>query len=68
MISGRKRKTKQRRINFIRRWKHFLQNILKEQKTPKKNNIILEMDEEERNEYLYKANYKYKKDDLNEMD
>ena len=31
-------------------------------------NIMLEMDEEERNEYLYKTNNKYKKDDLNEMD
>ena len=31
-------------------------------------NIMLEMDEEERNEYLYKTKNKYKNDDLNEMD
>ena len=31
-------------------------------------NIMLEMDEEERNEYLYNTNNKYKRDNLNEMD
>ena len=30
-------------------------------------NIMLEMDEEERNDYLYKTNNKYKNDNLNEM-
>ena len=31
-------------------------------------NIMLEMNKEERNEYLYKTNNKYKNNDLNEMD
>ena len=31
-------------------------------------NIMLEMSEEERNEYLFKTNNKYKNNDLNEMD
>ena len=31
-------------------------------------NIMLEMDEEERNEYLYKTNNKYKQVNLDEMD
>ena len=66
--SGRTRTTKQRRITFFEEMEALYTKYPERTRKSKHVNIMLEIDEEERNEYVYKTNNKYQNDTLNEMD